>query len=147
MHFSFRPVCIVLALVSLMSFADRAAAAVRPHRSGGDAHFVSETAFVGSGHATHLGRYNEVGSVLFSPTDDPEVLHVDGAIVYTAASGQELHAVVSGELNGATGVITATITYVGGTGRFTNASGSATLAGQAFPDGTISVAVHGTIDF
>ena len=138
---------IVCALISLIAFADCASAAVRPHLSGGTAQFVSPTAFVGAGHATHLGRYSETGSVSFSPTENPAVLHVDGSIVYTAANGSELHAVVTGELNGVTGVITATVSYVGGTGRFATASGTANLAGQLLPDGTISVTVRGTIDY
>ena len=50
-------------------------------------------------------------------------------------------------LNGVTGVITATVTYVGGTGRFTNASGTATFSGQLLPDGSIEVAINGTIDY
>jgi hypothetical protein len=53
----------------------------------------------------------------------------------------------SGHLNGVTGVITATVTYTGGTGRFAHASGTATLAAQLLPDGSIEVAVQGTIDY
>ncbi|MEK6702267.1 MAG: hypothetical protein AABZ53_08390, partial [Planctomycetota bacterium] len=93
------------------------------------------------------GRYSEAGHVAFSPTSDPTVLHVDGSIVYTAANGHELHATVSGELNAVTGAITATVTYASGTGRFATAHGSANLAGQLGPQGTISVRVRGTIDY
>jgi hypothetical protein len=139
--------CIVCAVVSLSAFSERAAAAVRPHSSDGTAQFASPTDFVGMGHATHLGRYSESGSVLFSPTSDPAVLHVDGSIVYTASNGDELHAIVTGELNGLTGVITATLRYVGGTGRFEDATGAASLAGLAGPTGAISVSVRGTIDY
>jgi hypothetical protein len=140
-------VCLVCALVSCLICPDAATASVRPHLSGGTAQFVSGTDFVGTGHATHLGRYSEEGSVVFSPTDDPAVLHVDGSIVYTAANGDELHAIVTGELNGLTGVISAMLSYVGGTGRFADASGSASLAGQSGPMGAISVSASGTIDF
>ena len=66
---------------------------------------------------------------------------------YTAANGDELNAVFTGKLNFATGVITATGTYVGGTGRFANATGTVTLSGQVFPDGSLEVAVKGTIDY
>ena len=139
--------CLVCALASLLAFSSLAAAAFRPHSSRGTAQFISDTEFVGSGNATHLGRYSETGTVLFTPTEDPAVLQVDGSIVYTAANGDERHATVSGQLNGQTGVITATLTYVGGTGRFDDATGSATLAGQAGPGGTISVRVSGNIDY
>ncbi len=147
MRLSSRLLCIVCALISLTTFADNAAAAVRPYSASGAAQFISPTAFIGSGKATHLGRYSETGTVAFSPTANPAVLAVTGSIIYTAADGSELHAVVAGELNGLTGVITATVGYVGGTGRFANASGSAILAGQLLPDGTISVTVRGTIDY
>lgn len=147
MQRSLRLFGIVCALISFMAFADRAVAAVRPHSSSGTAHFVSPTDFVGAGRATHLGRYSETGSVSFTSTGNPAVLQVDGSIVYTAANGDELHAVITGELNAQTGVITANVTYVGGTRRFANASGSAILSGQSLPDGTISVSVRGTIDY
>lgn len=139
--------CLVCAFVGLLALSDRAAGAVRPYSSSGTAQFVSPTAFVGAGRATHLGLYSETGNVLFTPTSNPAVFHVDGSIVYTAANGDEVHAVVSGELNGLSGAISATVSYVGGTGRFASASGSAILAGQLLPEGTISVAVSGTIDY
>lgn len=146
-RFVSRLVSIVLVVVSILAFSDRASAAVRKYSSRGAARFISPTEFVGEGYATHLGVYREAGSVAFSPTSDPAVLHVEGAIIYTAADGSELHAEIAGELNGATGEVSATVTYVGGTERFADASGSATLAGQGLPDGTISITVSGTIDY
>ena len=139
---------IVCAAVCVLALCDRAAAAAQPYRSSGTAQFVSATAFVGSGQATYLGRYSEVGSVSFTPTSNPAVLHVEGSAVYTAANGDELHADIAGELNGVTGAITATVNYVaGGTGRFAEASGSAILLGQLGAGGSISVKVSGTIDY
>lgn len=145
--FSRYPIGVVLVAVSLMAIPPRVSAADRPHKSGGTAQFVSATEFVGSGEATHLGRYSETGSVLFSPTADPTVLHIDALATYTAANGDQLSAIITGTLNGVTGVITATVTYVGGTGRFANATGSSSLAGQLLDGGAISVAVEGTIDY
>jgi hypothetical protein len=106
---------------------------------------VSPTDFVGSGLATHLGSYAEVGSVAFIPTSDPTVLQVVGTNAYFAANGDRLDGQVSGTLNLATGVIIATITYVGGTGRFDEASGQSSLAGQMDLNGTIHVTVIGLI--
>jgi hypothetical protein len=145
----FSGTCLKVALVSVMAFSLPAAAAeTRPHLSRGVAHFVSANFdFVGSGYATHLGRYTETGIVAFSPTSNPAVLHVDGSAVYVAADGAELHAAIVGELNQQTGVIGATLTYVGGTGRLANASGTAALAGQVLPDGTLSVSVAGDIAY
>jgi hypothetical protein len=144
---SLRPVVVMLVATGMLTVTTRASADERPHYSQGTAGFVSPTDFVGTGQATHLGRYTEVGSASFSPTDDPTVLQIDAWSIYTAANGDELYAVFTGRLNGVTGAITATVTYVGGTGRFDDASGSATLLGQILPDGTISVAIKGTIDY
>lgn len=137
----------LLLCLTLLLFSTRAAAAERPYHARGAAHFISPTEFVGSGNATHLGHYSERGTVAFSPTGNPAVLNVVGSIVYTAANGNELHAAIIGELNLATGVVTAGVTYVGGTGRFASASGSSNLAGQMLPDGTISVAVVGSVGY
>jgi len=141
------PIVFMLVASGILTVTTRAAAEDRPHKSGGTAHFVSPTDFVGSGEATHLGQYTEVGSAQFTPTADPTVLRVDAWSVYTAANGDHLYATFTGHLNGLTGAITATGTYLGGTGRFDDASGSATLSGQMLADGTISVAVEGTIDY
>jgi hypothetical protein len=64
-----------------------------------------------------------------------------------AANGDELWATFEGHLNALTGAITATVTYVGGTGRYEGASGSGTLTGQMLPNGTIAVKVKGRIDY
>ena len=145
--FSRRPFALVLAAVSVLALSAPAEAGERPHNSRGTAQFVNANDFVGVGKATHLGHYNEVGSAQFSPTADPTVSQIDAWSIYTAANGDQLFAVFAGTLNGLTGSITATVTYVGGTGRFDDASGSGKLTGQMLPDGTISVAVKGTIDY
>jgi hypothetical protein len=145
-NFSQRPFALLLAAV-VVCLASPAQAAERPHISHGTAQFTSETTFVGAGIATHLGLYSEMGSVQFSPTADPAVLQLNAASTYTAANGDELHATFTGELNGLTGVITATATYVGGTGRFANATGTATLSGQLLPGGAIDVSVQGTLNY
>src|SRR5205823_14128678 len=131
----------------VLTLATSAQAVAHPHVSRGAAHFINANDFVGAGTATHLGRYNEVGTVQFLPTADPTVLQLDASSTYTAANGDQLYAVFTGHLNGVTGVITATVTYVGGTGRFANASGTATLSAQLLPGGSLEVAVKGTIDY
>jgi len=147
MHRFASSLTVACVLISALALAGRAAAASRPYSARGTAQFLSPTDFVGSGEATHLGHYSEVGSVSFTPTSDPAVLHVQGSIVYTAAAGDELHAHVSGELNGATGAVTAVVSYDGGTGRFAAATGSSGLSGQLGAGGTISVTVSGSIDY
>ena len=137
----------VLALAGTLAFPVSASAAMRPYFATGTAHFVNPTDFVGSGQATHLGQYAEEGSVALTPTSNPAVFQVAGAIAYFAANGSRLDAQVSGTLNLATGAVSATITYVGGTGRFDDATGQSTLAGQMDANGTISVTVVGLIDY
>jgi hypothetical protein len=144
---SLRPAGALLVATVLLALPDRASAGERPHFLRGTAQFVSPTDFVGSGEATHLGRYTEAGSAQFSPTADPTVLRVDAWTVLTAANGDQLFETVTGELDLLTGAITATVTYVGGTGRFADASGSAALSAQMLPGGAIAVAVEGTIDY
>ena len=148
MHrFFSRLVTIVFVAIAGLGLPGHAAAQAVPHFSRGDAQFTSPNDFVGSGHATHLGSYTEVGHVTFAPTTNPNVLAVTGVAVYTAANGDELHAVLSGELNLLTGAVTATVTYDGGTGRFALASGSASLIGQMLGGGAITVTVSGIIDY
>ena len=137
----------MLVATGVLTVAARASAEERPHKLRGTAHFVSPTDFVGSGEATYLGRYTEVGSAQFSPTADPDVLRIDAWSIYTAANGDKLYATFTGQLDLVTGAITATGAYVGGTGRFDDASGSATLTGQMLPGGRIAVTVEGTIDY
>ena len=144
---SLRLAGVLLVAVAVLVLPDRASAEERPHFLRGTAQFVSPTDFVGSGHATHLGKYTEVGSASFSPTADPTVLRVDAWVVLTAADGDRLYETITGELDLLTGALTATVTYVGGTGRYDDADGSATLSGQMMPDGTIAVSVEGTIDY
>jgi hypothetical protein len=147
-YLSWRPLVLVLAAVCILAFADTPAqAGKRAYVSRGTAHFTGPNDFVGAGTATHLGLYEEEGHVTFSGTDDPTVLHLEACAIYTAANGDHLYARFTGELNGVTGAISATVTYVGGTGRFANASGTATLVGQIIDDGSLVIAVHGTIDY
>jgi hypothetical protein len=139
---SLRPVVVVLVAVCLLALPARAPAEERAHHSRGTAQFLpGSTDFVGAGYATHLGRYTEIGSASFSGT------HVEAWAIYTGTLGDQLFASINGELDPATGVITATVTYVGGTGRFTDATGSADLVGQLLPGGRITVTVKGTIDY
>ena len=119
----------------------------RPHKMHGAGQFISANDFVSEGYATHLGNFTEVGSVQFTPTDDPAVLHIEGWAIHTAANGDEVHELISGEINALTGAGTATTTYVGGTGRFTDASGSATISVQLLGAGAFEFTGEGTIDY
>ena len=145
---SLRSAIVMLFAAAVLTLPSVASAAERAHRSRGTAEFLpNSTDFVGSGSATHLSRYEEVGSVTLWPTSDPTAIPLTAWSIYTARNGDELHATFEGYLNGVTGQITATVTYIGGTGRYDGASGTGTLTGQMLPNGTISVKVKGRIDY
>jgi len=141
------PTSALLVAVALLTLSDRVGAEDRPFFLKGTAQFLpGSTNFVGSGHATHLGNYTEVGHADITG-DDPTALQVTGWAILTAANGDELWVVIDGQFNFLTGTITAEDSYVGGTGRFADATGSGSLVAQFQPDGTIAVAVDGTLDF
>ena len=144
--FSLRPLALLLAVAGVLALGAPVHAGKRAHYSRGTAQFTGPNTFVGSGVATHLGPYTEEGTAVFSETADPAVQHVEAKTTYTADNGDQLKADIVGELNGVTGVVTATVTYTGGTGRFSNAVGTATLSGQ-FAAGSLQVVVEGTIDY
>lgn len=138
----------VLALATAaLALPGRATATSVPYQARGGVQFLNDNDFVGSGSATHLGRYTEVGSVAFTPTGNDDVLAISGGLTLTAANGDQLYCLVEGELTLSTGVITATETYVGGTGRFVSASGSSDIHGQMLGGGAASAVVGGSIDF
>jgi hypothetical protein len=144
---SHRLFALLLSAVGVLTLVAPAPAVERAYVSRGTAQFTGPNTFVGAGTATHLARYEETGSVQFSDTADPTVSHLEASATYTAANGDQIYATFTGELNGVTGVITATVTYTGGTGQFANASGTAILSGQLLPGGSIEVVVKGTIDY
>ena len=136
-----------LAIASLL-FASHASAQARPYQAQGSAQFApNQSDFTGSGTATHLGRYTEVGHVTLTASPTPGVLAVNGWARYTAANGHVLCAAISGTLDQGTGAIHGTATYVGGTGNFANASGASTLTGQMLGGGALTITALGTISY
>ena len=143
-----RPVAVLLVAVGILTLPDRASAEERPYHSCSTALLNLATGdFVAAGKATHLGKYTEIGSISISG-DDPTALHVEGSATLTAANDDELRVVITGEMNFLTGTITGTITFDGATtGRFEDATGSASLVAQLQPDGPLAVVVVGPIDY
>ena len=131
-----------------LCFATPTSAQSKPHLASGFGQFAANGSdFTGGGQATHLGNYTEVGSVQFAPSGTEGVLAISGWAHYTASNGDELFALISGTVDLATGVILATATYVGGTGRFEDASGSSDLVGQMLGAGALSITALGSIDY
>jgi hypothetical protein len=121
----------------------------RPHKFRGEGQFAAnQIDFTGSGVATHLGKFTEVGNITsIVPGGEPGVFLVTAESTFTTDEGEELHERIDGQLNFLTGVGTATITYDGGSGRFVNATGTATLQLQLAPDGSFTYKGEGAIDY
>ena len=147
-NLSGRVFALVLAALGVLALAASAHAAERPYAARGTAQLNPATGeFVGAGTATYLGLYSEAGSAQLTPIGNTGVFQVNATSTYTAANGDQLRAVIVGQLDFATGAVSAAVTYVGGTGRFVGATGVAILKGQFHPDGSMEVTVKGTIDY
>ena len=104
----------------------------------------------GSGTATHLGLYTNVGRITFIPDpDNPILVHPAGEATLTAANGDTLRLIVEdGVLDVTTGISTGHFRFVGGTGRFANASGiTEFVVVQNLVTGAFELTVVGRIDF
>jgi hypothetical protein len=112
---------------------------VRPLKlKGGGQIDLATFAFNFAGNATHLGLYSSTGTI------DPSTFQISGTI--TAADGDTL-SYVAGFQPGPLGEIEATFNITGGTGRFANASGSASGPVALDADFTFLLNLQGTIAF
>ncbi|HKP82839.1 MAG TPA: hypothetical protein VJT69_12495, partial [Pyrinomonadaceae bacterium] len=78
----------------------------------------------GAGTATHLGQWTVTGNPKYTP-DSNGVIHSSGEATLTAANGDKLNFTIDGILDPIAGVDQGAFYFVGGTGRFEGASGSA----------------------
>jgi hypothetical protein len=140
--------------VSLASVAGSAVAAETPFKGTVNAVETAEVVFPtlsvtrdGTGTATHLGKFTEHITLQVNiPTG-----HATGAATFTAANGDTLTATVDGQATPTTtpGVVSIVEVYTitGGTGRFSDATGSFTLnATLDQATGVSSGTFSGTID-
>lgn len=146
-----RPVAVLLVAVVSATFSARASGEERDYRSHSTAVLSLGTGdFVAAGNGTHLGKYTESGNVSIVGGAFPVFL-VAGSATLTDKSGDELCVEIDGVLDFSTGTIIGTISFVGApTGRFENATGSASVVAPFVTDGvtaTIDVVVEGTIDY
>ena len=104
----------------------------------------------GSGTGTYLGLYTTVGRITFTPDpDNPILVHPSGEATLTAANGDKLNLIVEdGVMDVTTGIGTGHFRFVGGTGRFANASGiTEHVVVQNLVTGAYELTVIGRIDF
>jgi len=104
---------------------------------GDDLHLTVD----GTGQATHLGQFTRHEEV---------VLHADGtvegSIVFFAANDDRLFVSVAGGFTSAN-TTAGTYTITGGTGRFTDATGSASWAGVTSDGSHFAITFEGTIGY
>ncbi|HEX9940911.1 MAG TPA: hypothetical protein VGG03_02745 [Thermoanaerobaculia bacterium] len=141
---------LVLLLALFPLLASRPAEAVeRPfHLSG--AGTVIEGTIQATGRATHLGLFTETGTLAFAPDpNDPNRVLASGSATFTAANGDELNGVITdASLDLTTGIGTGVFSFTGGTGRFEDASGSATFTVmQNLITGAFEITADGRIDY
>jgi hypothetical protein len=101
----------------------------------------------GSGTATHLGQWTVTGNPKYTP-DSNGVLHSSGQATLTAANGDKLQVEINGILDPVAGVDQGVFYFMGGTGRFEGASGSANFVVNINPlTGGFELTVVGKIDY
>jgi hypothetical protein len=109
-------------------------------------HLIGATP-TGSGTATHLGQWTVSGNVTYTP-DNNGVLHSGGEATITAANGDKLQVKIEGILDPVAAVDQGVFYFVGGTGRFEGASGSANFLVSINPvTGGFELTVVGKIDY
>ena len=102
----------------------------------------------GSGTATHLGLWTTTGTVNYGPPGEDGLIPSSGEATIIAANGDTLKVVVQGKLNLGAGTDSGTFTFVGGTGRFAAASGSADFVVTVNPlTGGFELTIVGNINY
>ncbi len=103
--------------------------------------------FTGTGVATHLGQL-DIAGVVQRLSVTPQFITFQGNVVFTAANGDQLNAVIEdGVRDRATGIATSIYRFTGGTGRFQNASGSTNGRSENPPGGSFMLVLEGTISY
>lgn len=109
----------------------------------------SDGVITGSGRATHLGLFTEIGQANFVPDpNDPTRVLATGKATFTAANGDDLKIMLDGSLSLVTGEASGVFTFAGGTGRFEGASGTGNFViEQNLITGAFEATAVGTIDY
>ncbi len=140
---------LILALAVLLLGSFPAQAGERPFRLNG-AGTVANGVISASGQATHLGLFTETGELTLVPDpNNPTRLLASGSGTFTAANGDQLEALIEdGALDIATGEATGVFRFIGGTGRFADASGTGNFViSQNLVTGAFEITAVGTINY
>jgi hypothetical protein len=104
----------------------------------------------GTGQATQLGRVTVVSSDCINPLSPTLFSFASNQLVLTSANGDQIFALYSGTLTteGGVGVITGGYQIVGGTGRFSHATGAGSVQGmEDMSTGKGLVQLTGTLSY
>ena len=102
------------------------------------------------GQATHLGKVTLISQDCITPMTQASFSFASDQLVLTAANGDQVFATYSGVLTseGTVGVITGGYQIVGGTGRFSQATGAGSVHGvEDLSTGKGQVQLNGTISY
>jgi len=112
--------------------------------------FTTGANFSGTGQGTHLGNFVQSGNLFFTGGPDQNgVIPGQGSVTLKAANGDELRFSYAGTLNSANGIGQGNLTFIGGTGRFENASGAGTFYAeiQGVVNAPMKVWLNGTVSY
>jgi hypothetical protein len=140
---------LILAVGVLLLGSFPAQAGERPFRLNATG-TVTNGVISATGHATHLGLFSETGELSFVPDpNNPTLLLVTGRVAFTAANGDQLDALIEDAvLDVTTGQAAGVYRFIGGTGRFANASGTGDLVvDQNLITGTFEGTAVGRVDY
>jgi hypothetical protein len=146
-----RRTCLAMAGLSLVFLALGRPSTLQADGGGGNRPFKGEAvgAITGiapsgaivvesAGNATHLGKFTRTEYLFFGPGGA-----IAGTLVFTAANGDQLAADISGGFTSPT-TLAGTYTFTGGTGRFSDAAGTANFTAST-PDGVhVAIAFEGS---
>jgi hypothetical protein len=107
-------------------------------------------AISGTGQATHLGKMTLVSRDCITPIGENVFAFESNQLVLTAANGDQIFAIYSGifTTEGAVGAISGGYHIVGGTGRFSQATGAGSVQGvEDLSTGKGQVQLTGTISY
>ena len=107
---------------------------------------------IGTGTGTHLGLFASAGRVTFNPDpNDPNLVHPSGQATFTAADGDKLETIFNADettMDLTTGIGGGIFRFVGGTGKFANATGTINVVVQQnFITGAYELTAVGKIDY
>lgn len=102
---------------------------------------------LGAAIATQLGRLTVLRTFSLTPSQEGSDLELNGQATLTAANGDRLKASIKGTLDPQTGHALLIYEWLGGSGRFVNATGTTVWQVEVYADQTYDVTAYGLINY